>query len=488
MTDKKQKTILLVVNDPDALLESEQLKTKGYAVIHVKTGEDAVKAVDENSCRIDLLLIDIDPREGLEGIELTENILKKRDVPVVFLYSHIEPEIAEKTVKIPASGYVKKGSGITVLDVLIKTAFRLFDENRYARELRAEKQCAGIAGGQDASGYENIEEEIRWNAECHKDIFEINKAIKLIIDPTTGLIVDANMAACNFYGYSKEDILNMSIGDINILSGEEVRIEMQKAKNEKKLYFNFKHKLCNGEISDVEVYSGPVKLKSKQYLYSIIHDVTERKKIEKNLEKTYRQNEVLLRELQHRAKNSFNMITSMIKLAATTAVTEAEKNILDEVGLRVGAVSEMYDLLYSTDSIKEVSLDQYLDRIAHSFHEVSRNITMQKKLSPVVIPVKKAVPIGVIVAELMTNSIKHAFPENQEGTVSLSLGIVDNCIIIEVGDNGIGLPEKCMPHQGNTLGLKLVSALVDQVGGSFENEKKDGTCFVLNFPVTDDVL
>ena len=88
-------------------------------------------------------------------------------------------------------------------------------------------------------------------------MFEFNQAIKLVIDPETGLIIDANQAACNFYGYTKAELTRLTIFDINTLSPDEARAEMRRAQAMDKLYFNFRHRLADGQVRDVEVYTGP---------------------------------------------------------------------------------------------------------------------------------------------------------------------------------------------------------------------------------------
>ncbi|MBI9088085.1 MAG: PAS domain S-box protein [Desulfobacterium sp.] len=117
----------------------------------------------------------------------------------------------------------------------------------------------------------------------YRQMFNTNTSVKLIISPHTGAIVEVNQAACDFYGYTKAELLSLNINEINILSPDEIQCEMEQAKKEKKLYFNFSHQLKSGEIRDVEVYSGPVKQNNDTYLYSIIHDVTGKKKNEDSL-------------------------------------------------------------------------------------------------------------------------------------------------------------------------------------------------------------
>ncbi|MCF8242951.1 MAG: PAS domain S-box protein [Melioribacteraceae bacterium] len=132
---------------------------------------------------------------------------------------------------------------------------------------------------------------LKESEERFQTIFKKDKTVKLLIDPSTGLIVDANNAAAEYYGYSLESLKEKKIQQINQLPVKEVKERMQLAAKQNKNYFLFKHKLANGKIRDVEVHSTPLYLKDRQYLFSIIHDVTEKTQAEKALEeseKTYR--------------------------------------------------------------------------------------------------------------------------------------------------------------------------------------------------------
>lgn len=111
----------------------------------------------------------------------------------------------------------------------------------------------------------------------YESLFENSYSIMLIIDPETGKILDANKAAIKFYQYTKDELLRMSISQINTLSEKEVKKEMENARLQKRNYFNFCHMLKNGAVKYVEVYSGPIKFENKKVLYSIIHDIREKK-------------------------------------------------------------------------------------------------------------------------------------------------------------------------------------------------------------------
>lgn len=122
-------------------------------------------------------------------------------------------------------------------------------------------------------------------ADIYEEMFHRNTAPKLLIDPETGAIVDANPAALAFYGYSLQQIRQKYIQDINQLSEAQVKADWEKARREERRYFEFRHRLANGEIRDVKVYSGPMEIGGRIYLHSIIHDVTDSRRHQKNLER-----------------------------------------------------------------------------------------------------------------------------------------------------------------------------------------------------------
>jgi len=117
----------------------------------------------------------------------------------------------------------------------------------------------------------------------YRVMFSRARSVMLLIDPASGEIVDANRAAGEFYGYEVETLRTMTIMDINTLTGEEIHAEMEKARNEERGHFKFRHKLANGDIRDVEVYSGPVTIHGRDLLYSLVHDISERMELEREL-------------------------------------------------------------------------------------------------------------------------------------------------------------------------------------------------------------
>jgi len=205
-------------------------------------------------------------------------------------------------------------------------AEKLLQKTHDELEMRVEERTAELAKTNEALHMEiaernKTEEKLRESESRYRQIFETNQAIKLIIDPVDGRIVEANDAACEFYGYDARTLTSLRITDINTKSDEDVRQEMAKTLNQNKLFYNFRHRLALGEIRDVEVYSGPVQSGDKTLLYSIIHDVTERKRAETALKAS---------------KTNYKLLTETLK----------------DVVIRISMRGE---ILYSSPVIKEFS-------------------------------------------------------------------------------------------------------------------------------------
>ncbi|HML04496.1 MAG TPA: PAS domain S-box protein, partial [Methanobacterium sp.] len=143
-----------------------------------------------------------------------------------------------------------------------------------------------IETNRDITKRKEAESALKESEERYYNLFKDNHAVMLLIEPETGKIVDSNSAADSFYGYTQEEMLKININDINILEDKNVFSQMQKAQSRDKRRFVFKHRLSNGEIRDVSVYSGPLNFGNKVLLYSIIHDITEQKMAEEALKES----------------------------------------------------------------------------------------------------------------------------------------------------------------------------------------------------------
>ncbi len=146
----------------------------------------------------------------------------------------------------------------------------------------------------DISRRKQVHEALRNSEALFRNLFERHAAVKLIIDPGTGAIIDANQAAADFYGWSRDQLKGMRLHEINPLSAEEIKAEIEKVRTRKRVHFEFRHRRADGSVRDVEVFSSMIEVKGKEILHSIVHDITDRNQAEAAL----RSSEANLRKIQ----------------------------------------------------------------------------------------------------------------------------------------------------------------------------------------------
>ena len=164
-------------------------------------------------------------------------------------------------------------------------------------------------------------EELREREEFYRAMFEVNTAIKLLIDPADGMIMDANPAAEAFYGWSLAELRRMNIASINVLSAQELHAELERARTQQSTAFHFRHRTASGVIRDVDVYSGPVNLRGRVLLLSIVHDVSARVALEEQLQRAQRLDAI--GQLAAGVAHDFNNLLTI----ALTSVERAERKL-----------------------------------------------------------------------------------------------------------------------------------------------------------------
>ncbi|MBK7497837.1 MAG: PAS domain S-box protein [Ignavibacteriales bacterium] len=472
MDNKKPKTILLVEDDAMiAVVETIKLKKYGYNVIHVLNGQKAIETANDNSNIIDLILMDINLGEKLDGTEIAKLILSDQDIPLIFLSSHTEREVVEKTENITFYGYVVKDSSITVLDASIKMAFRLHEAYQNLKNQKIEIEL-------DEKKLEIFEKRYR-------RLFESAKDGILILNADNGMIVDVNPYLIAMLDYTKEEFLNKHIWDISAFKNIDYSKQLYKALQDKDYvrYDNLPLETKDGQKIQVEFISNVYLVDTERVIQCNIRDITTRIKHEKSLNMVINKKRDLIKEIQHRTKNSFNMITNLIQLRASVSKSTETKNILEELTLRVQSISDLYSLLHETNSYYEVQLKTYCNKVIESMLSFTKSISINKDIDEITVSTKNAATIGMILVELLSNSIKYAFPESENGIINVELKRVGSNVLLKVEDNGIGLPDDFDITKIESLGLHIVNLMVTQLGGKIKFIPGKGTKVVLELPL-----
>ena len=214
-------------------------------------------------------------------------------------------------------------------------------------------------------------------------------------------------------------------------------------------------------------------------------DITEKKRAEEQIKASIKEKEVLLREIHHRVKNNMQVISSLLNLQSAHIKEKRYKEVLKEVQDRIRSMTLVHEKLYQSENLANVDSSEYITSIVRglyrSYEITADRVTLVIEVEDVLLGVDAAVPCGLIINELVSNSLKHAFPK-EKGEIRITLCSIDGMIELTVADNGVGIPEYIDFRNTESLGLDLVTTLVEhQLGGEITLDRSRGTAFHIVF-------
>jgi PAS domain S-box-containing protein len=234
------------------------------------------------------------------------------------------------------------------------------------------------------------------------------------------------------------------------------------------------------------VYSSVVREGSRAVgLCGIIVDISEQRRVQQVLEASVAEKEVLLKEIHHRVKNNLQIISSLLNLQSTAIRDPLDLALFTESVDRIRSMALIHDRLYKSQDFAGIEFRDYIESLIVSlFHSYGHpDIEYRADVRDVLLSIDMAIPCGLIINELVTNALKHAFPDRRRGMIAVSLHTRDNGDVeLLVADDGIGLPENADLSNVSSLGLHLVKILTDQLEGTLEIRRGNGTTFCVLVP------
>lgn len=486
---------LLIVED-EALVAADlkgKLERNGYTVVGIAVrGREALEMARRNQPQ--LVLMDIQLAGCRDGIQTAAAIQKDHAIPVVYLTAYSDPATLSRAKLTQPFGYILKP----------------FEE----RELVTQIELALTR--------HRTEKQLRDSAERYRNIFKNNHAVLLLIDPRDGRIVDANPAACAFYGYRIEQLSRMKIGQINILAPDQIAAEMRAAQSSQRCHFYFQHRLADGRVREVEVFCGPVTYEERQLLYSIVHDITDRKRAEKALqqlnatleekvaertrlaERRARQLKALAEELEfaeererlriaHLLHDDVQQILASARLRLQmldperSSGTDMERvgTLLDEAMATMRCLS--HDL--SSDVRRHAALEESLQRLAKRMNQ-QHDLVVDLKIDITRAVTDELLKVFVLrtVGELLFNVVKHAGIK----AAAVQLTTSEDWLSIRVADGGKGFDPNILEAVGAHTGIGLLSLRqrARNMGGDMiiESTPEKGSRIHLTLPLTLDAI
>ncbi len=190
---------------------------------------------------------------------------------------------------------------------------------------------------------------------------------------------------------------------------------------------------------------------------------------------------MLIKEIHHRVKNNLQIIISLLNLQSRYITDEPTLAAIRESQNRVRAMSLVHEKLYQAENVSKIQIQDYIRFLGNGLFQFygakSRGVRLTLNIGDVDATINTAIPLGLIVNELISNSLKYAFPEGRTGEIAITVRKEDHGLHIEFRDNGIGIPETLDWKDTKSLGLRLVNTLVDQLNGTIELDRQEGTCF-----------
>jgi|GEM_PF-781402 PAS domain S-box-containing protein len=359
-----------------------------------------------------------------------------------------------------------------------------------------------------------IESEKRYSS-----LFQNNRAVMVLFEADTGRFVDANPAACLFYGYNKEEFLNLTIADINILSPEECFDEIQKVIKNQNSHLYFKHRLADGEVKDVEAFTGAMNLIGKEVYYSIVYDITERRKAELDLiaakekaEEASRLKTSLLGNMSHELRTPLTGILGFSQILIDEIQEEFLREMVEKIQRSGKRLMTTLNSILNISELESGRLDIQLLEINLAYclkdkmHEFEQN-AIEKNLTFEFKPLDKNIFCYVdekflvqIVESLVDNAIKYTETGGVKVFVDSEKDDGKFWGVIKVADTGIGISDELhdlifeefrqasegfsRSFEGSGLGLTIAKKMTKLLGGDIKVESKlgEGSVFTVKLP------
>ncbi|MGG6239835.1 PAS domain S-box protein [Nodosilinea sp. AN01ver1] len=223
-------------------------------------------------------------------------------------------------------------------------------------------------------------------------------------------------------------------------------------------------------------------------LVAVQQDISDRKEFQEKLQASLKEKELLLKEIYHRVKNNLQVVYSLLNLQSRSVPDSVALSVLRDSQSRIRAMALVHEKLYKSSDLTRIDLADYIHSLAYSLLETyrsSRNhISLHLEIEPCSLDIETALPCGLLLTELISNSLKYAFPDGRAGEVTITLSLdPDRQVFLRVGDNGMGLPSNFDLRQVSSLGLSLVRNLAHQIGGEVAIAPQTvGSAFEIVFP------
>jgi PAS domain S-box-containing protein len=475
----KQRLSRLVPAVSRAIRESTVRKEKQQAMQEVALLSFALDKVREAA-----YLIDEHGRFQFVNEESCRSLGRSRKELLTLRLSDIDPNFPQE--KWPGNWEKLRQHG----SLLLESEHQTKHGNRFPVEVSANYfEFAGKA--YSLALVRDITERVKIEAELRKLWFVVDQSpASIVLTNPEGLIEYVNTKFTQVSGYTIEEVLgkNPRIMKSGETSRETYKEMWDTITAGHVWHGEFHNKRKNGELFWEAALVSPVRSdragEIKHYV-AIKEDITQRKKADLALRASLQEKGTLLREIHHRVKNNLQIISSLLSLQAAESGNPDVTNALAESQTRVRSMALVHEQLYRSEKFSAINFRDYLTSMSGKMMEfqMAKRVETVVNVDEVWLDIVRAIPCGLIVSELLTNCLKHAFVGRDEGHIVVTMQrISDNRVRLEVQDDGRGIPVSVNLLEAKTMGLTIIRSLVEQLDGAFHVESENGTHFIIEFP------
>ncbi len=345
-----------------------------------------------------------------------------------------------------------------------------------------------ISVQEDITERKRTEEALRQSEERFAKIFRSSPAAIFISALDTGIVLDMNDSCLNWLGYQRHEAIGHTTLTLSLWSNHSDREEIAGRLSAERAIVGVEKTFCtkDGDERDALISAELIELSGEPCVVWIIYDITERKRADERIKNSLREKEVLLQEIHHRVKNNLQVISSLLNLQSGYIKDERVKQLFRESQDRVKSMALIHEKLYKSTDLARIDFSEYVRSLTQMLFQSYRSsrgtIELKARVEPVFLDIDTAVPVGLMLNELVSNSLKHAFPTGGPGTIFIDLEPRSkDDYTLSIRDNGVGVPADFDVDTSNSLGLRLVRILTKQIGGTLEFRSDKETEFKIMF-------
>jgi PAS domain S-box-containing protein len=344
-----------------------------------------------------------------------------------------------------------------------------------------------IAVGREITERMQQQKELTYSEELFRQLFQ-NAPVAIAMLDKHNEVQSVNQSFEKLFGYRLEEIRGLDL-DSMIVPEEFVDEARELSNSTDSFEMTSVRRKKDGRLMDVLIYGVPVVVEGKTIaIYGIYVDITERKKNEEKIRQSLKEKEVLLAEIHHRVKNNLAVITGLLDLQSHKTDNEVASAALKDSQMRINTMALIHEKLYQNETLSNIEFNQYIEEltgvIERTHRKADRPIRFELDSDPVLFTITQAIPCGLLLNEILTNSYKHAFqpPFNGEAVIGIKLCMNgDQNVHLSVTDNGNGLPGDFHELGSESLGLTLIKTLARQLEANLEVDTSKGTGYRFTF-------